>query len=64
MLRCKITEISARLQEKVKKAVESMTGLEVAAVNVSVDGVYFEKEPKASKAKAAEKAETEVAEKK
>jgi len=43
----KITEISAQLQEKVKKAVESMTGLEVLAVNVYIDGVYFEKEPKA-----------------
>ncbi len=42
----KITEVSSQLQQKVKKAVESMTGLEVLAVDVYIDGVYFEKEQK------------------
>ncbi len=50
----KIADISAQLQQKVKKAVESMTGLEVLGVNVYIDGVYFEKEGKKEKAKADE----------
>lgn len=50
----KIAEISVELQNKVKKAVESMTGLQVLAVNVYIDGVYFEKEPKPTKEKKAE----------
>lgn len=55
----KITEISAELQQKVKKAVESMTGLEVLSVNVHIDGVYFEKEPKPKKEKEAAEEKTE-----
>ena len=34
-----IVEVSARVQEKVKNAIENMTGLEVAVVNIKVAGV-------------------------
>ncbi len=37
-----IMEVSAKVQEKVKSAVENMTGLEVADVNVKVAGVEME----------------------
>ena len=53
----KISELSTELQAKVKKAVESMTGLQVLSVNVYIDGVYFEKEPKQKKEKEAEATE-------
>ncbi|MCF6095304.1 Asp23/Gls24 family envelope stress response protein [Microaerobacter geothermalis] len=39
----KIDEVCRRLQENVKDAVESMTGLKVVEVNVKVEGVEFEK---------------------
>ncbi len=37
-----IMEVSAKVQERVKNAVENMTGLEVADVNVKVAGVEME----------------------
>ena len=37
-----IMEISTKVQEKVKNAVENMTGLEVADVNIKVTGVEME----------------------
>ena len=37
-----IMEISSKVQEKVKSAVENMTGLEVADVNIKVAGVEME----------------------
>ena len=37
-----IVEVSARVQEKVKNAIENMTGLEVADVNIRVAGVEME----------------------
>ena len=37
-----IVEVSARVQEKVKNAIEHMTGLEVADVNIKVAGVEME----------------------
>ena len=37
-----IVEVSARVQEKVKHAIENMTGLEVADVNIKVAGVEME----------------------
>ena len=37
-----IVEGSARVQEKVKNAIENMTGLEVADVNIKVAGVEME----------------------
>ena len=36
-----IPEMGRAVQEAVKNAIESMTGLEVAAVNVSVSGIVF-----------------------
>ena len=37
-----IVEVSARVQEKVKNAIENMTGLEVADVNIKVAGAEME----------------------
>ena len=37
-----IVEVSKKVQEKVKSAVENMTGLEVADVNIKVAGVEME----------------------
>ena len=37
-----IVEVSARVQEKVKNAIENLTGLEVADVNIKVAGVEME----------------------
>lgn len=42
----KLTEVCWEIQEKVKKAVESMCGMEVEKVNVFVESIYIEKEPK------------------
>lgn len=41
---CKIHEVSRDMQNRVRKAVEDMTGLEVLSVNVSVLGVSLGKE--------------------
>ena len=43
----KVQKVAAEVQERVKSTVETMTGLNVAAVNVSVSGVVKEKEAKA-----------------
>ena len=41
-----IPEVGKAVQEAVKNAIESMSGLEVAAVNISVGGIVFPpKEP-------------------
>lgn len=37
----RIPDVAARVQENVKQAIESMTGLEVVAVNIHVQGVHF-----------------------
>ncbi len=42
----RIPEIAWNIQEKVKKSVEAMTGLNVIEVNIHVQGVNFEKEKK------------------
>lgn len=42
-----IMDVSAKVQEKVKSAVENMTGLEVADVNVNVAGVEMESQESA-----------------
>ena len=39
-----IPETSKKVQEKVKAAIENMTGLEVSDVNVHVTGVDMEQE--------------------
>lgn len=46
-----IPEISWTIQEAVKKNVETMTDITVQKINVFVDGVTIEKEPKAPKPK-------------
>lgn len=43
-----VPEVAKNIQENVKKAVETMSGLEVTAVNVLVQGVSFEKENRAA----------------
>ena len=42
-----IPEVGRAVQDGVKNAVESMTGLEIAAVNVNVGGITFPVETKA-----------------
>ena len=42
-----IMDVSTKVQEKVKSAVENMTGLEVADVNVKVAGVEMESQESA-----------------
>ena len=37
-----IVDVTARVQEKVKSAIENMTGLEVADINIRVAGVEIE----------------------
>ena len=37
-----IVDVTARVQEKVKSAIENMTGLEVAYINIRVAGVEME----------------------
>lgn len=43
-----VPEIAKSIQENVKKAVETMSGLNVTSVNVHVQGVNFEREMKAA----------------
>lgn len=43
---CRIPDVSWEIQEKVKKAVENMTGLSVIEVNIHIQGVNIDKEPK------------------
>ncbi len=43
----RIPDVAWAAQTAVKNAVENMTGLEVAAVNINVQGIIFEKEEKA-----------------
>jgi len=45
-----VMEVSAKVQEKVKQAIETMTGLTVSMVRVRIAGVAIDKEGKASKA--------------
>lgn len=42
----KIPDVCWEIQEKVKRAVEIMTGLNVVEVNIHVQGVHLEKEKK------------------
>lgn len=42
----RIPDVSWEIQEKVKKAVENMTGLKVIEVNIHIQGVNIDKEPK------------------
>ena len=48
----RIPEVAQRVQERVKTAVESMTGLKVVEVNVHIQGVAFaEAEPEGQRVK-------------
>ncbi len=40
-----ITTVASKVQDKVKKAIETMSGLEAGTVNVHVGGISFEKQP-------------------
>lgn len=42
----RIPEVAWNIQEKVKKAIETMTGLDVVEVNIHIQGVNIEKENK------------------
>lgn len=42
----RIPDVAWKLQERIKKNVEQMTGLQVEEINVHVQGVSFEKETK------------------
>lgn len=42
----RIPDVSAKIQENVKKAIEAMTGLTVVEVNVNIQGVAFSSETK------------------
>lgn len=39
----RIPEVAWKIQERIKTAVESMTGMNVASINIHVQGVSFEK---------------------
>lgn len=43
---CRIPDVSWEIQEKVKKTIEEMTGLNVIEVNIHIQGVNIEKEHK------------------
>jgi len=40
---CKVHEVSAEVQRRVKNAVENMTGLNVTEVNLNVTGIQMER---------------------
>ncbi|MCX8129025.1 MAG: Asp23/Gls24 family envelope stress response protein [Clostridia bacterium] len=43
---CRIPDVAWDIQEKVKKSVQSMTGLDVVEVNIHIQGVNIEKDHK------------------
>ncbi|HEX3027980.1 MAG TPA: Asp23/Gls24 family envelope stress response protein [Clostridia bacterium] len=45
---CRIPDVSWEIQEKVKKSVETMTGLNVIEVNIHVQGVNFDHKKESS----------------
>lgn len=45
-----VLDVSKKVQDKVKQAIETMTGLEVSEVRVRIAGVAIDKEEKATKA--------------
>jgi len=44
-----VPDVARGIQENVKKAIETMTGLNVAAVDVHISGISFEREQRAAK---------------
>ena len=53
----RIPDVAWAAQTAVKNAVENMTGLEVAAVNINVQGIIFDKEEKPKAAEQTDKTE-------
>ena len=49
----RIQAVAQKVQEEIKNAIETMTGLRVVEVNVNVNGIYFEPEKKAEPVAAA-----------
>ena len=47
----KVPEVAYKIQENVKRAIESMTGLEVVEVNVHIQGVEIKSEETAEEAR-------------
>lgn len=45
-----VLDVSKKVQDKVKQAIETMTGLDVSEVRVRIAGIAFDKEEKATKA--------------
>ncbi|HHW70055.1 MAG TPA: Asp23/Gls24 family envelope stress response protein [Clostridiales bacterium] len=45
----RVPEVAWKIQENVKKTVETMTGLDVVEVNIHVQGIDFEKQTKKDK---------------
>ncbi len=43
---CRIPDVAWDIQERVKKSIETMTGLSVVEVNIHIQGVNFDKEHK------------------
>lgn len=52
---CKIPDVAWEVQERVKKSIESMTGLDVVKINIYVDGLIMPKEEKAKEVAEPEK---------
>ena len=42
----RIQAVAQKVQEEIKNAIETMTGLKVVEINVNVNAIYFEPEPK------------------
>lgn len=53
----RIPDVSWKIQEKVKSAVESMTGLNVVSINIHVQGISFDKVKDDKKTKIKEETE-------
>ena len=56
----RIREVCEKIQQAVKTAIETMTGLRVVEVNVFVQSVVFEQEPSRAEKKKEEKAQKEL----
>lgn len=55
----KIHEVMGEVQQKVKTAIEEMTGLDICAVNIRVQGIKFPKEQEIPEVELPEDIETE-----
>ena len=55
-----IPDVSWRIQDNVKEAIESMTGLEVMEINVHVQGVHFAEEEEEEEEIEGEEEEEEI----